>query len=155
MVVRLSDLPEVIAQRALEKDCPQLVAGAWVVPPPLHRARVAIVSTAGVHLRGDEAFATLSTEYRVVPGDAGPGDVVMSHSSVNYDRSGFYRDVDVVFPLQRLRELEADGVIGSSARYHYAFNGAGLEPHLYERPAREVASHLRADAVDVVLLVPV
>lgn len=154
-MVRLRDLPDVIAQRALEKDCPRLVPGAWVVPPPLDRARVAIVSTAGVHLRGDDPFATLSADYRVVPGDVGHGDLVMSHSSVNYDRSGFHQDVNVVFPLDRLRELAADGVVGSVGRFHYALNGAGLEPHLYERSAREVAGHLRADDVDVVLLVPV
>ena len=39
----------------------------------------------------------------------------MSHISVNFDRSGFQQDLNVVFPVERLREMAADGEIGSVA----------------------------------------
>ena len=78
----------------------------------------------------------------------------MSHSSVNFDRSGFQEDVNVVFPLERLRELEAGGEIGAVSGFHYSFMGAapirGLEPK-----ARELAVLLKKDRVDAVLLTPV
>jgi D-proline reductase (dithiol) PrdB len=78
----------------------------------------------------------------------------MSHISVNFDRSGFQEDVNVVFPLERLRELEAEGDIGSISDFHYSFMGAApirtLEPK-----ARELAGMLKRDRVDAVLLTPV
>ena len=52
----------------------------------------------------------------------------MSHTSVNFDRAGFAEDVNVVFPIDRFRELEASGTIGSMADVHYSFMGAYLEP---------------------------
>ena len=59
-----------------------------------------------------------------------------------------------MFPLDRLRELAAEGVIGSVAATHYAFMGA-TDPVQMEPYAREVASQLKSDAVDAVLLSPV
>ena len=79
----------------------------------------------------------------------------MSHSSVNFDRTGFQEDVNLVFPIDRLREFEAEGQIGSVADLHYSFMGAGLLPHLYENSVRSLAAHLKQDKVDAVLLTPV
>jgi D-proline reductase (dithiol) PrdB len=78
----------------------------------------------------------------------------MSHVSTNYDRSGFQKDWNVVFPLDRLREMEQDGLIGSVADYHYSFMGA-TAPELMETSARDIAGLLKNDNVTAVLLVPV
>jgi D-proline reductase (dithiol) PrdB len=95
-----------------------------------------------------------SADYRIIPADTLPGDLRMSHISVNFDRSGFQEDVNVVFPLERLREFEAGGVIGAISDFHYSFMGAApiraLEPK-----ARELAALLKQDRVDAVLLTPV
>ena len=154
-MVRLSDLQEVDRQHLLDKDCPRFEGAPFVAGPPLARRRLAIVTTAGLHLRGDPSFGFQTAEYRVIPGDLATEDMVMSHTSVNFDRTGFQADTNVVFPIDRLRELEQAGEIGSLARYHYAFMGAYHEPAAYEAGAREVAGYLREDAVDAVLLVPV
>ena len=69
-------------------------------------------------------------------------------------RAGFAEDVNVVFPIDRLRELEAEGEIGSLAELHYSFMGATQADEMRE-PARELATHLHADGVTGVLLVPV
>ena len=90
----------------------------------------------------------------MIPGDAGAGDLVMSHVSTNFDRSGFQQDLNLVLPLDRLRELVEQKVIGSLASYHYAFMGA-TDPAPMEQAAREVAGLLKGDGVDTVLLVPV
>ena len=79
----------------------------------------------------------------------------MSHTSVNFDRTGFQQDINVVFPIDRLKELEAAGIIGSIAKFHYAFMGAGSHPHDYEKTVREVAGFLKQDNVDAVFLTPV
>ena len=82
-------------------------------------------------------------------------DIVMSHSSVNFDKSGFVEDINVVFPLDRIHELAQSKKIGSVADVHYSFMGAGLEPEAFEQTAAQVAGLLKQDQVDAVLLTPV
>lgn len=91
----------------------------------------------------------------MIPGDAGTADLVMSHISVNFDRSGFRSDANVVFPLDRLKELAAEGTIGSVAAWHYSFMGAPWPPVRFEPKARELAPLLRRDGVDAAVLLPV
>ena len=154
-MVRLTDLPEDDRKHMLAKVCPRFDGDPWVEGPPLSERRLAIVTTAGLQVRSDAPFPFSSAEYRVIPGDVEAKDLVMSHTSVNFDRTGFQNDANVVFPIDRLRELEAEGVIGSLANYHYAFNGAYMDPADYKEKAREVAALLKGDNVDAVLLVPV
>ena len=104
--------------------------------------------------RDTEPFRGRDSDYRVVRGDIAWEDLLTSHISVNFDRTGFRRDLNVVFPLDRVNELALDGSIGSVADFHYSFMGAadplGMEPH-----ARELAGRLKQEEVDSVLLTPV
>jgi len=93
-------------------------------------------------------------DYRVIPGDTEANDLVMSHISTNYDRSGFQKDWNVVFPLDPLRELARQGAIGSVADFHYSFMGA-TAPQQMETAARTLAGLLKKDDVSASLLVPV
>jgi D-proline reductase (dithiol) PrdB len=78
----------------------------------------------------------------------------MSHTSVNFDRTGFQEDVNVAFPLERLRELHREGLIGAIAKFHYSFMGAA--PILAFGPkVPALAARLKDEGVDAVLLVPV
>ena len=124
---------------------------------PLAQRRVAIVTTAGLCVRGDRPFDSggAGMDYRVIPSDVQAADVLMSHVSVNYDRSGFQSDWNVVFPLERLKELARDKVVGAAAAFHYSFMGAIAPITLYEGKARELAGLLKQDQVDAVLLTPV
>ena len=116
---------------------------------------MAIVTTAGLHLAGQATFELRDTSYRVIPGGT-PGDrITMSHSSVNFDRSGFQQDINIVFPLDRLRELAEAGEIGTVAEFHYSLMGAGWEPHEIAETAQQVAGLLKEDEVNAALLVPV
>ena len=155
-MVRLADLPEWDAKNKLDKlkELGGFDARPWVRPPPLAKCRVAIVTTAGLHRRGDRPFGPSATDYRIIPGDTAAADLVMSHQSVNFDRTGFQEDHNVAFPIDRLRELAERGAIGSVAAYHYSFMGATQIRHL-EAKARELAGLLEADKVDAVLLTPV
>jgi D-proline reductase (dithiol) PrdB len=127
----------------------------FVGGPPLSRRRVAIVTTAGLHRRDDRPFLYDDADfYRVIPGDVQASDLVMSHFSAAFDRSGFQRDCNVVFPIDRLREMEAEGIIGSLADFHYSFRSRNAREDT-PAPIREIAGLLKKDSVDAVLLFPV
>ena len=155
-MARLTDFAEWEQKHHLDKirELPEFGPTPFVSGPPLGERRVAIVTTSGLHARGDRPFQVGSADYRVIPGDTPAGELIMSHVSVNFDRSGFQEDINVVFPLERLRELNAHGVVGSVSEFHYSFMSAApiraLEPK-----ARELAVLLKKDRVDAVLLTPV
>ena len=77
-MVRLSDLTPEDREHMLAKPCHAFEPPAWVAPPPLSRARVALVTTAGVQRRSDRAFELKTAEYRVIPRDTSPADIVMN-----------------------------------------------------------------------------
>ena len=152
-MARLTEFSEPEQKHHLDKirDLPDFGPTPYVAGPPLRERRVAIVTTSGVHVRGDRPFDIGAADYRVIPGDTPAGEILMSHSSVNFDRSGFQEDVNVVFPLDRLKELEAERVIGSISDFHYSFMGAA-SIRAIEPKARELAGLLKQDRVDAVLL---
>ena len=152
--MRLERLPAEMARRLSELECPDFATTPWVEGPPLSKRRVAIVSSAGLTVRGDRVFRGRDADYRAIPGTTGTNDLLCSHISINFDRTGFQEDWNVVFPLDRLGELAAEGAIGSVAATHYSFMGA-TEPREMEIAAREVAGRLKQDAVDAVILSPV
>ena len=80
-----------------------------------------MISTAGLHRRGDRPFSLGSEDYRVIPGDVKANDLVMSHVSTNFDRTGFQQDLNVIFPIDRLREMAERGEIGSIADFISSF----------------------------------
>lgn len=152
--MRLTDLPAANAKRLAELECPDFTTRPWVDGPPLPQRRVAVVSSAGLVVRGEKVFRGRDPDYRAIPSATRSDQLLMSHISINYDRNGFQEDWNVVFPLDRLNEFAAEGKIGSVAATHYSFMGA-TDPVQMEDYAREVASHLKQDKVDAVILSPV
>ena len=153
-MTRLTDLPPAQAQRLAELECPDFATRPWVAGPPLAQRRVAIVSSAGLVVRGEDPFRGRDPDYRAIPATITAGDLLCSHISINFDRTGFQEDWNVVFPLDRLRELAAEGVIGSMAQTHYSFMGA-TDPVQMEPHVRDLAGRLKHDQVDAVILSPV
>ena len=132
----------------------------WVpVRKPLSASTVAFVTTAGVHHRnqtpydmhdhdGDPSFRELDLS---LPLDS----LMITHDY--YDHGDADRDLNVVFPVERLRELAAVGEIGGVARFAYGFMGHITGRHLEtlkRRTAPEVAARLKKAGVDAVLLAP-
>ncbi len=153
-MTRLTDLPPAQAQRLAELECPDFATRPWVAGPPLVQRRVAIVSSAGLVVRGKDPFRGRDPDYRAIPATTTAGDLLCSHISINFDRTGFQEDWNVVFPLDRLRELAAEGTIGSVAQTHYSFMGA-TDPVQMEPHVRDLAGRLKHDQVDAVILSPV
>ena len=153
-MARLDLMPEPMRSHLEKLPCPSFDKHPWVSGPELSKRRVAIISTAGLHRRGDRPFEGMTGDYRVIPGDTNASDLVMTHISTNFDRTGFQQDWNVVFPLDRLIELAAKRAIGSVAAYHYSFMGA-TDPAAMEPAVRNIADLLKNDRVDAALLVPV
>lgn len=153
-MARLSDFDDLGRDYYEAMPMPTFAETPWTTAKPLSQSRVALISTAGLQRRGDRPFSVDSGDYRLLPGDTPAADLVMSHISTNFDRSGFQQDHNVVFPLDRLNELAAEGVIASVASIHYSFMGA-THPAKMQRTAQQLAGLLKQDMVDAVLLVPV
>lgn len=116
---------------------------------PLSRARVALVTTAGAHLPGEDPFR-LDGEVRFVALDRA---LALTH--VGYDTERAARDPDVVVPVGALRRLAARGIIGSLAPTLVSTMGLVPRGHdVLERTAPLVADRLSAEEVDLALLVP-
>lgn len=132
----------------------------WTRPvKPLRQAKLALVTTSGIHHRRQPPFdmhdADGDPTYRVLDGDSLFDDFTITHDY--YDHSDAEKDPNIILPLEPLRQLVAEGVLGSLAKSHYAFMGHIDGRHintLVTGTAREVASRLKSDHVDLVLLTP-
>jgi D-proline reductase (dithiol) PrdB len=153
-MARLENIPEPTRTVGANLLCPSFDTHPFVSGPALSKRRVAIVSSAALIHRGDKPFPFGSGEYRAVPGTWSNDEILMSHVSINFDRAGFQRDINVVYPIDRLRELAADGVIGSVASTHYAVMGS-TDPAAMVESADGIAAALLADQCDAVILAPV
>ena len=153
-MVHWNDIPEALRERFSRMPLPPFEGTPWAGAQVLTEARVAIVTTAAIHRADDRPFTGHDGDFRLIPGDVDYGDLVMTHSSVNFDRSAYQQNVNVAFPLEHLQTLAAAGEIGSVAAWHYAFMGSTSAGRM-EPAAREVATMLHKDAVTLVLLVPI
>ena len=120
----------------------------------LRKSTIAIVTAGGVHLKDQEPF-NIADElgdlgYRVIPQDVEPGQLMVTHH--HYDHVDADRDINVVFPIDVLRDLEAEGFIGGVALKHIGYMGYTMQlKAMYEGTAHEIANEIdrgsRADAV--------
>ncbi|SRR6056297_525279 len=132
----------------------------WVPPAvPLAQAKLALITTAGIHHRhqtpfdmgdsdGDPSCRELNTATLF-------DDFVITHDY--YNHSDADKDPNIILPLDRLKELVDEKVLGSIAATHYSFMGHIDGPHidtLINRTAMEITHKLRAEKVDIALLTP-
>jgi len=153
-MVRLAEVPEPERTVIAEMDCPAYADTAPVTPAAAAERHVAIVSSAGLILRGERPMLANEPGYRAIPSSAGDSDILCSHVSTNFDRTGFQQDLNVVLARDRLRELQQRGEIGKAADTHYAFMGA-TTPLKMQDKAREAGRSMLALGVNTVVLAPV
>lgn len=112
----------------------------------------ALVTTAGVHLRDQEPFnVDGDNSWRLIPGDIEANQLIVTHS--HYDHRDADRDINCVFPIDRLRELATEGIIGGISDKHLGFMGYSQSLRdLYERAAPEMAKIIVRSKADAVLL---
>lgn len=161
------------AHRDARSDAWSYGDGPFVsAPPSLRDARVALFTSSGHFVEGDDPrhlgvtnmgrqesldrigeFLRTAPVLSEIPVDTAADRLRVCHGG--YDIRGVLADPEVAFPLGVLRSLVADGVIGELAPTAYSFVGATSQKRLLKECAPEWVERLRADDVDVVLLVPV
>ena len=129
---------------------------------PLSEYTVALLSSAGIALKDDQPFDQEGERqnpwwgdptYRVLPKTATEKDVRLYHLHV--DPSYAEQDLNCLFPLQRLQEMENSGRIGHMSDRHYSIMGYILNPErLLQETVPALIHNLKEDMADVVVLVP-
>lgn len=153
-MVWLADVPEPERSYMAELECIPYKHKPFTKAVAPHLRHVAIVSSAGLIIRGQRPMLSNDTGYRAIPSDVEDSNILCSHVSVNFDRTGFQQDINVMLPRDRLNELEADGNIAQAADTHYAFMGA-THPDQLEDKAREAGRSMLSLGVNTVVLAPV
>lgn len=153
-MVRLADIPEPERSVIADLNCPHYADTPPTTPVAAARRHVAILSTAGFIVRGERPMLPGETGYRAIAAAVDDSDILCSHVSTNFDRTGFQHDLNVMLPRDRLRELQEQAVIGKAADTHYAFMGA-TNPEKLEDKARELGRSMLALGVNTVVLAPV
>ncbi|MGI8554648.1 MAG: glycine/sarcosine/betaine reductase selenoprotein B family protein [Dehalococcoidia bacterium] len=153
---RLDSFPEVSRNRLLTLPVPVNDTAPFTpLRKPLSECTIAIVTTAGLHLRDDKPFLSGDPSYRVIPSTSPAGQIIESHASIGFDRVPAMRDLNIVYPIDRLNELVQRGDLGSIGAKCYSFMGAQTDTSRIERgTAPEVARALLDQGVDAVLLTP-
>lgn len=132
------------------------------LPRPLAECTVAMLSSAGIALKTDIPFDQQGERnnpwwgdpsYRVLPQSASEEDVRLYH--LHIDPSYAEQDLNCLFPLQRLQELESSGRIGRVSPRHYSIMGYILDPEeMMSVTVPALIRDLKEDMADVVILVP-
>lgn len=153
-MARIEDIPQPTRDAVLNIPCPSFDTTPFVAGPPLPQRRIALLSSAALIRRGDVPFAFGSGEVRFIAAETPIDDLLVSHVSINFDRAGWQRDPNVVYPLDRLRELAAAGAIGGVAPTHYTVMGSS-DPAQMADAVDQIAGQLRQERIDSILLSPV
>ena len=136
----------------LEKLIPQSGIPWTPLRRPIAQATVALIATGGVHLCRDAPFdLKKAASFRAIPREASSADLCIAHGA--YDSRDASCDLNLVFPLELLLELEAAGVIGHVADVHYGF-GFVQDPRDLLALGRQVGKLLAQAGVDLAVLVP-
>jgi len=131
---------------------------------PLAECRVALLSTAGLSMKTDTPFdmeyerqhpTRGDGSYRRIQSTATSADVEVNH--LHIDTGYIERDLNVALPLDRLRELQGEGFVGSVAETHYSVMGyqGNDTAKLENESAPAIARDMKRDEVDLAILTPV
>ncbi len=124
---------------------------------PLSDSRLTFVSTAGVQPKNSIPFDTVHPvgdySFRRVPSDSKPSDLEIHQ--LKYPTVGAKRDLNVIFPIERLQELAAEKIIGELAPNFYSFIGYNMDAERLEQTLAEtIADAVEAEKPDAALLAP-
>jgi D-proline reductase (dithiol) PrdB len=153
-MARLEDIYQPTRDNIVAAECPVIDGEPFVDGPPLSERKIAILSSAALYPRGGDPILYNSGDYLEIPASLPNSEILMSHVSINFDRSGWQRDINVVYPIDRMRELAAEGVIGEVADVNFTVLGA-TEPTKMLESVESIAARVKRDQIDSILLSPV
>lgn len=125
------------------------------LPKPLSRSRLALVASGGIYVVGQIAFHHKDdTSFRAIPVTVRTQDLRITHFA--YDKTDARSDPNVVFPIDTLRGLVSEGLIGELAEHAYTFMGGIYSARRVSNElAPKITERLLAEKADLALLVPV
>jgi D-proline reductase (dithiol) PrdB len=120
---------------------------------PLRECRLALISSGGVMYRDQPRFHREDASYRRIPKNAQPHDLSVWH--FGYPTADAEQDPNCVFPIERLREFEAEGVIGELCDPAFAFMGGIYSARkVRDELAPQIVDELKRAHADAFYLVP-
>lgn len=134
---------------------------------PLREATIALFTSGAIYLDDQDPYYPAELTYeqavrevrsalerfpslRIIPAQTPEDRLRVGH--VAYDIRAAQKDINVIFPLTRFRELEQEGSIGALAERNYSYHGLTNIPRLMNESAPQWAQMLKADGVDAVFL---
>ncbi|MFN2364160.1 MAG: glycine/sarcosine/betaine reductase selenoprotein B family protein [Halarsenatibacteraceae bacterium] len=131
----------------------------WAVfDKALNESKVAVVSTGGLYVYCDKPFQIedrqdVDESFREIPLEIESEQIEIAHE--HYEKRYVNKDINTVFPVERLKELEAEGFIGELSNYNFSITGYIPEPDELFATGKEIAGKLSELEIDAVLIVPV
>ena len=124
---------------------------------PLSKSRLTFISTSGVQPKGTMPFDTAHPigdyTFRRVPSGSTPSDLEIHQ--LKYPTAGAERDLNVIYPIERLQELSKERIIGELAPNFFSFIGYNMDAERLEKTlAEDIAEAVEAEGADVCLLAP-
>ena len=124
---------------------------------PVFQTRLTFVSSAGIQPKGTMPFDVVHPvgdfSFRRVPSASRVSDLEIHQ--IKYPTTGALKDLNVIFPIERLQELTAQGVIGELTPNFFSFIGYQMDPERFERTlAEDIADAVAADGAEAALLCP-
>ena len=129
---------------------------------PLSRTTLSIVTSAGISLKSDPPFdmererrETLwgDRSFRIIPRQTTEKDIDVNHLHIN--TTYIKQDINVILPLARMAEFEADGIIGRLAPHAYSFYGFQWQNADFLKEAIEpISKKMKTEGVEAVFLTP-
>lgn len=118
---------------------------------PLSECKVAFITAGGIHKKSQTPFNTSGDySYRTIEFDTPSSELMVTHGG--FDNSDINKDVNAMFPIDRLHELVEEGFIGSLPEETYTFMGGGGNVEKFkEETGPEIARKLKDQGVDIVL----
>jgi D-proline reductase (dithiol) PrdB len=156
----LTRFPFIFKRWARRADIMQFDQSPWTeLSKELNQCRIALITTGGVHLKSQPPFDMLDPagdpSFREIPADTEADELTITHNY--YDHSDADSDVNIVFPIERVKDLKDSGDIDSVNGRHFSLmghiTGAHLETLLNDTAPR-IAAELKKDEVDIAILTP-
>ena len=156
----LARYPSLFNRWAKGADIVQFNHSPWVeMRQNISQCRLALITTGGVHLRSQPPFDMKDPAgdptFREIPADISVRDLTITHNY--YDHSDADKDVNIILPIERIKDLKRSGDIGRTNHRHFSFMGHIKDQHretLINETAPRVAAELKKDGVDIAILTP-
>ena len=118
---------------------------------PLSECMVAFITAGGIHKKDQVPYNTAGDyTFREIPSDTPSDQLMVTHGG--FDNSDINKDVNAMFPIDRLHELVDEGFIKGLVPTFYGFMGGGGNVQKFrDETGPEIARRLKAEGADIVL----